>query len=421
MTPTEVAGMKLGNLIIEGKTKQVFDLPSMPGHCILVSKDRITAGDGVKSHELLGKAAISNKTNAKVFEILNQVGIKTAFVKLASENSFIAKKCEMIPIEWVTRRLATGSFLRRNTGVPEGYRFYPPKHETFFKDDANHDPQWSEEQIISAKFKFHGKEIGAVEVDIMQRMSILVFEVLEKAWATRNCALIDMKIEFGVDEKGEILLADIIDSDSWRLWPSGDKRLMVDKQVYRNLSTVTQSDLDTVKRNFEWISEQLQHLTPINDHLIAILMGSPSDKDFCSKIKTACESLGLNVEMRITSAHKGTEETLKIVRYYESLPLKTIFIAVAGRSNGLGPVVSGNSSQPVINCPPVKTDNVGMDVWSSLNVPSGLGCSTVMYPEAAALNAAQMVGLSNYVVWGKLKVKHFNNYVSLKIADKDLQ
>lgn len=418
--PKEVAGYKLGGLIIEGKTKQVFDLPDVPNQCILINKDRITAGDGVKAHDMEGKAAISNQTNAKVFNILNSAGIKTAFVKLVSPTAFISKKCEMVPIEWVTRRLATGSFLKRNPGVPEGFRFTPPKQETFFKDDANHDPQWSEEQIVSAKFKFNGLVIGQDEVDYMRKVTILVFEVLEKAWALRDCALIDMKIEFGVDQDGNILLADVIDSDSWRLWPSGDKRLMVDKQVYRNLTTVTAADLDTVKRNFSWVKDQLDHLLPTVHHKVVVFMGSPADTEHCQKIAKAGRELGLDVDLRITSAHKATEETLRIMRQYEDTNNALVFIAVAGRSNGLGPVLSGNTSYPVINCPP-PSDKLVQDIWSSLSVPSGLGCATVIYPDSAALMAAQIIGLKDYIIWARIRSKQLEMAAALRKADNKLQ
>jgi phosphoribosylaminoimidazole carboxylase / phosphoribosylaminoimidazole-succinocarboxamide synthase len=255
----------------------------------------------------------------------------------------------------------------------------------------------------------------------MRQTTILVFEVLERAWLTRDCALIDMKIEFGVDESGEILVADVIDSDSWRLWPSGDKRLMVDKQVYRNLAQVTAADLDTVKRNFLWVSDQLDLMKPKNDHLVVVLMGSASDKDHCEKIAKHCRALGLNVELRVTSAHKTTQDTLEIVSEYEGVLANLVFITVAGRSNGLGPVLSGNTNYPVINCPPVDSSNVATDVWSSLNLPSGLGCGTVIYPEAAALNAAQILGLNNFMVWSRLRVKRVNNLLTLKKADKTMR
>lgn len=406
--------------MIEGKTKQILDLPKLPGTVLVQSKDVITAGDGARRSDLAGKAAISNATTCKVFELLNTVGVKTHFVKRASETAFVAKKCDMVPIEWVTRRVATGSFLKRNEGVKEGLRFTPPKQETFFKDDANHDPQWSEEQLISNELKVGGLTIGKDEVEFMRRTALAVFEVLERAWSSIDCALIDMKIEFGAVD-GEIMVADVIDSDSWRLWPSGDKRLMKDKQVYRDLKTVTAEALAQVKSNFAWIAERLDLLLPAPKALVVVLMGSPSDQAHCQKIATTCRELGVPSQIRVSSAHKATEETLSILAQYEGSGVSTVFVAVAGRSNGLGPVLSGNTAYPVINCPPVKSDTVSRDIWSSLDVPSGLGCTTVMYPESAALAAAQIIGLTDHVIWSRLRVRALNNYLSLKAADKKLR
>ncbi|XP_071645017.1 bifunctional phosphoribosylaminoimidazole carboxylase/phosphoribosylaminoimidazole succinocarboxamide synthetase isoform X1 [Temnothorax longispinosus] len=412
---------KLGKVINEGKTKKVYELLNDATLCLLESKDRITAGDGAKSHALEGKAIISTSTTVKVFGLLNQAGIKTAYVKSAGPKSFIAKKCDMIPIEWVTRRQATGSFLKRHPGVPEGYRFNPPLLETFFKDDANHDPQWSDQQIISAGFQLGGRKITKDEVDVIKRTTLVVFEILERAWAVRNSSLIDMKIEFGVDSHGEILLADIIDSDSWRLWPSGDKKQMKDKQVYRDLSNVTQQNLETVKCNFKWVEEQLDYVIVAPTPLVVILMGSPSDEAHCREIAKHATALGLKPELRVTSAHKGTEETLNILAEYEGSGENVVLIAVAGRSNGLGPVLSGNTVLPVINCPPLKSDNIERSVWSSLDVPSGLGCTTVVHPEAAALAAAQIHAMQNHLIWARLRAKQLSNFTSLKEADVKLR
>lgn len=159
-----VGDYKCGKLLNQGKTKEIYDLPDHPGHVLLLNKDKISAHNGVRMDDMEGKAAISNHTNAKVFTLLNLAGVKTAFVKLVSdkpdEKGFIARKCEMVPIEWVTRRLATGSFLKRHPEIKEGFRFAPPKQETFFKDDAKDDPQWSEEEIISRKFVVNNLLIG---------------------------------------------------------------------------------------------------------------------------------------------------------------------------------------------------------------------------------------------------------------------
>ena len=52
----------------------MYVIPDTKGQVLLQSKDRITAGDGDRAHEMKGKAAISTATTAAIFELLNTAG-----------------------------------------------------------------------------------------------------------------------------------------------------------------------------------------------------------------------------------------------------------------------------------------------------------------------------------------------------------
>ena len=415
--------IKIGKELNQGKTKIIYELPDSPdgNHVLLKSKDKITAFDSTRKNDLAGKAKFSTVTTSAIFELLSTCGIKTHFVKKHSDEAFIGINCDMIPLEVVTRRIATGSFLKRYPGVKEGYRFAPVKLEMFFKDDAQHDPFWTYEECVEAELTAGGRKIGKHELNVMGETAVTVFEIIERAWATVDVALVDMKIEFGIDRKtGDLLLADVIDNDSWRIWPSGDKRLMRDKQVYRNLPEVTPEALEQVKKNYQWVAGEVQKLNQHHPGHAVIFMGSPSDVDHCKKIESSLKEFGIPTDLRICSAHKGTEDALQVLQWYEGQGIPVVIIAVAGRSNGLGPVLSGNSAFPVINCPPPSSQWGAQDIWSSLRLPSGLGCTTALNPDGAALATAQILGLSDHVVWGIVKGKQLNTAVGLAVADKKL-
>jgi phosphoribosylaminoimidazole-succinocarboxamide synthase len=136
--------------------------------------------------------------------------------------------------------------------VAEGTRFDPPLVEFFLKDDARHDPQISPEEIVT-----HGIATSA-EVEHCIAEGLRVFQTLEVAWAEQDVTLVDLKIEFGRDTNGALLVADVIDNDSWRIWPGGEKSRMLDKQVYRNMQEVTGAGLEAVRQRYEIVAEMTE-------------------------------------------------------------------------------------------------------------------------------------------------------------------
>jgi phosphoribosylaminoimidazole-succinocarboxamide synthase len=240
---------EFGPLLAEGKTKQIYAYPGDNTLAYMVNKDQITAGDGTRRNELIGKARWSTITTANVFRLLNEEKIATHFVEQINDTTLLVRRCKMLPIEQVQRRIATGSYLRRHPEASEGTRFDPVLVETFLKDDAQHDPQIWEEDILKMGLA------TSYEIEWMAEQGRRVFETLERAWATVDVTLVDLKIEFGRDTEGNLLVADVIDNDSWRLWPGGDKTRMLDKQVYRNLQDVTPADLQQVANRYALVAD----------------------------------------------------------------------------------------------------------------------------------------------------------------------
>jgi len=73
---------------------------------------------------------------------------------------------------------------------------------------------------------------------------------------------------------------------------------------------------------------------------VVVLMGSYGDDETAMKIRDACETYGITCELRVTSAHKGPDSTLKVVAEYEGLLTCSCFYWATITSNG-SPCVIG--------------------------------------------------------------------------------
>ena len=245
------ASIEFGPKLAEGKTKVIYAHPEKPGLIYMVHKDGLTAGDGARRSTLPGKGEVACRTTSNVFELLEAEAIPTHYMGRVDDNVNLVVACDMIPLEVVMRRIATGSYIRRNPHIQEGTRFDPVLVEFFLKDDALHDPLISKGEI---------EEQGIAtqeEIAYMEKTGEQVFLTLEKAWAKQGVTLVDCKIEYGRPRSGggSLLVADVIDNDSWRIWPAGDKSRMLDKQVYRDMPEVTDAGLAELLSKYRLVAD----------------------------------------------------------------------------------------------------------------------------------------------------------------------
>lgn len=253
--------------ICRGKTKTIVDFGN-PTDVFVMSRDDITAGDGEKHDKLQDKAQFSTQTTCNVFQHLERNGVNTHYVARSDKVTFRARRVLMLPVEFIVRRIATGSFLKRNPEIQDGTIFEDLVFEIFEKDDSLHDPQllfdfdsnmvgryWqdrpNQDGLIDEKMLIDSR-FAQFTPELLQRIkdiSLKAFLILEKAWADLGGKLYDFKIEFGYDSStGDLLLADVIDSDSWRLRFNGEQK---DKQSYRDGSKTLQQ----IGKDYKYVAE----------------------------------------------------------------------------------------------------------------------------------------------------------------------
>jgi len=238
----------------------------------------------------------------------------------------------------------------------------------------------------------------------MSRIARQTFLVLEKAWQLAGRRLVDFKVEFGFNAEGELLLADVIDNDSWRVIEEG---AYIDKQLYRDGTA-----LDVVTRRYRQVAELTEHFV-LPRQLIILWRGS--EKDDLTPFHEAIAPYGYNdveasphpevwVYEATCSAHKQPVRAYQMLHQLVQQVPDAVIIACAGRSNGLGPTLAANATVPVITVP-ASVKDFPDDVWSSLRAPSETPVMTVLEPRNAVLAALQILAMRNPKLYAMLRVQ----------------
>ena len=207
-----------------GKVRDRYELRDK---MLLITTDRQSAFDRVLA-SIPFKGAVLNQTSAWWFENTRHI-VPNHILEVPDPNATIARKCKVLPIEFVVRGYITGSTStsiwttykdggRNFCGheLPDGLvKNQKLQHNivTPTTKEEHHDRPISPNEIISENW------LTPEEWEEASTYALQLFEHGQKVAAQNGLILVDTKYEFGKDAEGKIRLVDEIHTpDSSRYW-----------------------------------------------------------------------------------------------------------------------------------------------------------------------------------------------------------
>ncbi len=224
--------------LTSGKVKDVYELED--GKLLFKFSNRVSAYDVKFKDEIPRKGEILCKFAEYWFKKLD---VPNHFVERKSDTEIIVKKMDMLPIECVVRGYFYGGLFSRwkngkislEKDIPTELAAQLPKPIFDPTTKSTHDIPVNREEAISRKL------VTTDEYDWLSEKSIKIYEKMAEIADNAGFILADLKLEFG-KLSNEIILADSIGPDEFRLWPKdaykiGETQEAYDKQLLRDWLT----------------------------------------------------------------------------------------------------------------------------------------------------------------------------------------
>ena len=227
-------------LLYEGKAKKIFKGEN-ENEVYIYYKDDATAFNGVKKAQISNKGVLNNKITEILFEKLDQKGIKNHFIKRIDDRTQLCQKVDIVPLEFIVRNYIAGSMAKR-LQIEEGLKAPNTIFEICLKDDELGDPLINDHHAVA---------LGAStyeELHKMYKTANKINEILSETFIKEGIILVDFKIEFGKNNKGEILLADEISPDTCRLWDAETLEKLDKDRFRRDLGSIEEAYIEILKR-----------------------------------------------------------------------------------------------------------------------------------------------------------------------------